>query len=230
MRASLRAAATLLFIASENAAIAQFSGNATLISDYRFRGVSLSQGNAEPQADLAYDSASGWYAGGLASGAKLESRQTEQFVTYGGYSRRISNGLSWESGASNSSFAQASAYSYGEAYVGLASENYSGRVYYSPSYYNLKARTIYAEVNAAYPLQDNVHLLGHFGVLHPVSGNDLSSSQSASRYDARLGVSARFADWAGQLAWVALQKKSTDYPGYEDRNPHAIVFSVSYSF
>lgn len=227
---ALRAGAVLLSLIATNSVIAQFSGDATLVSDYRYRGVSLSQGNAEPQIGVAYDSPAGWYAGGLASGAKLADTVTEQIVAYGGYTRRISDTVSWDAGATNSSFARASYYDFAEAYVGLASENLSGRVYYSPSYFSQKTHTVYAEINASYLLRENIHLLGHLGELHPVAGGDVPPSALSSRYDARLGVSARFADWVAQVAWVMLQKQTTDYPKYEDRDPHAVVFSLSYSF
>ncbi len=227
---ALRAGVVLLSLIATNAVFAQFSGDATLVSDYRYRGVSLSQGNAEPQVGMTYDSPAGWYAGGLASGAKLADTNTEQIVAYGGYTRRISDSVSWDAGATNSSFARASYYDFAEAYVGLASENFSGRVYYSPSYFNQKTHTVYAEANAAWPFLENVHLLGHFGALHPISGNDVAASAPKSRFDAKLGVSARISDWVAQVAWVTLQKQATDYPKYEDRKPHALVFSLSYSF
>jgi uncharacterized protein (TIGR02001 family) len=179
---------------------------------------------------MAYDSHDGWYAGGLASGAKFAGTHAEQFVVYGGHTGPVADGLSWDAGASGAAFVQASAYNYAEAYVGLASENCSGRVYYSPSYLNQKAHTVYAELNATYPLQENVHLLGHFGILHQLSGSDTSPSESGSRYDGRIGISARIAEWVVELAWVALQKKSSLYPAYEDRNPRTVVLSVAYSF
>jgi hypothetical protein len=123
-----------------------------------------------------------------------------------------------------------SSYNYSEAYVGLAAENLSGRVYYSPGYFNQKTRTVYAEISATYALRDNVHLLGHFGTLHPLSANGMPVFDTGSRYDGTIGISARHADWVAEVAWVALQKKLTDYPTYDDRNPHAVVLSVSYSF
>jgi uncharacterized protein (TIGR02001 family) len=209
---------------------AQVSGDAGVVSDYRYRGVSLSQGEPEAQVGLSFDSLAGWYAGGLASGARLENTQSGQVVAYGGYSGSISDGLSWDAGASRAAFARASNYNYSEAYLGLAAENLSGRVYYSPSYLNQKAQTVYAEINATYALRDDVRLLGHLGVLHPDSSNGANAFEPGSRWDCRLGISAKYTDWVGEVAWVALQKKSTYYTTYEDRNPRAFVLSISYSF
>jgi uncharacterized protein (TIGR02001 family) len=226
----MRIVLALLGAVAANPVAAQVSGDVGVVSDYRYRGVSLSEGEPEPQVGLTFDSLAGWYAGGLASGAKLESTRSEQLVAYGGYAGSIADGLSWDAGASRASFSRLSAYDYTEAYLGLAAENLSGRVYYSPNYFNQKARTVYAEVNATYALRDNVHLLGHFGILHSGSGEGAAAFEAGSRCDGRLGISARHADWEAQVAWVALQKKSTYYSTYEDRNPRAVVLSVSFSF
>lgn len=218
------------FLAVADTAVAQFSGAATLVSDYRYRGVSFSQGNPEAQLAVGYDSPAGWYAGGLTSGVNLDGTNSAQFVAYGGYSGRLSAASSWEVGASNSCFSRASLYDYKEAYVGLTSENFSGRVYYSPSYLNQQTRTVYGEFNASYALRENVDLLGHVGVLHALSDNDVTQSEPGSRFDGKVGISVRVADWVAELAGVALQKKAARYPGYEDRNPRAVVLSISYSF
>ena len=45
---------------------AQVSGSLTLVSDYRFRGVSLSHNNPAAQLGAVYDDARGWYAGAFA--------------------------------------------------------------------------------------------------------------------------------------------------------------------
>ena len=64
---------------ADNAQI-RFSGEASLVSDYRFRGVSLSDGKAAFQLDLAAEHESGLYAGVWAStiaetegGARIEA-------------------------------------------------------------------------------------------------------------------------------------------------------------
>jgi len=225
-----RAAGMLLFLVGLNTAHAQISGNATIVSDYRYRGVSLSQGKPEAQVDVDYDSSNGWYAGMLASGVKLGYTESEQYVAYAGYSGKFLSGLNWEAGASNVRFAGKPEYNYIEEFVGLTSDHFNGRIYFSPSYFDQETRSIYAELNAAYSLQDNFQLLAHIGLLHYLTISDESTSETASRYDGRIGVNTKVADWNIQLAWVALQRRSTQYPHYDDRNPHTVVLSVSYSF
>jgi uncharacterized protein (TIGR02001 family) len=225
---SFRVALVLLLLTAAQLVHAQISGDATLVSDYRYRGVSLSQGGPEAQLSVGYDHPDGWYAGGLLSGAKLNDHDTQQLVGYAGYSGQLWSGLSWESGVSSTSFLQTSDYNYKEVFIGATSENYSARIYYSPSYFDLYTRSIYAEFNAVYLLQDKLQLLAHAGVLHSNTGNN--ESPSSSRFDCRIGINAKFVDWDVQLAWVALQKKSTEYPQYEDRHPHIFLLSASYSF
>jgi uncharacterized protein (TIGR02001 family) len=225
-------ALAFVLLCSANDAVAQFSGSAALVSDYRYRGVSLSQGNPEPQLSLSYDHPDGWYAGGLVSGVNLEGAESQQLVAYGGYSRVLNSelfpGVSWEGGISSTTFRQASDYNYSEAYIGLTSGNYSARVYYSPSYFYQNARTVYAEFNAAYTLRDNLELTAHAGLLDELSNSD--TALPGTRYDCRFGIATRINDWNVQLAVTALQKKSTYYPHYEDQHPKTLLLSVAYSF
>jgi len=226
----VRVAAALLLLVLANMAQAQISGNATIVSDYRYRGVSLSQGKPEAQVDIGYDSSNGWYSGILASGARLNYADTEQLVAYAGYAGRFLSELNWEVGASDVRFVDNSDYNYVEEFVGLSTDHFNARISFSPSYFDSQTRTIYAELNAVYPLQDHLQLLAHIGSLHYLVISDESSSMATSRYDGRIGVNAKFSDWNVQLAWVAIQKTSAYYPRYEDRNPRATVLSVSYSF
>ena len=65
---------------------AQLTGTVSVVSDYRFRGVSLSQQKPAVQASIGYDDPSGWYGGVFASTAKLagESATTgDQEVFWG---------------------------------------------------------------------------------------------------------------------------------------------------
>jgi uncharacterized protein (TIGR02001 family) len=84
------AAAALLWAAS--AAAADLSGEAGVVSDYRYRGVSLSNGNPALQASVTLEHNSGLYA--TAWGSTLDhGTQTEVDFT-GGYSKDLSKGFS----------------------------------------------------------------------------------------------------------------------------------------
>ena len=203
----------------------------SLVSDYRFRGVSLSDGHPELQLNLGYDSPAGWYVGGFASGVRWRDGGSKtQVVAYGGYSRRMPSGLNWEAGAVKSAYLQAAQLNYAETFVGLSYDNIGGRLYFSPNYLGQDFSTAYAELNGTYQVRDWLHVLGHVGFLRPLSRPDGYMAEMPSRYDVRIGASANLADWTFQLAWVATAKSPSNDPRYGDRVPSKIVLSTSYSF
>ena len=104
---------------------AQVSGSLTLVSDYRFRGVSLSHNNPAAQLGAVYDDARGWYAGAFASTVQFAdpSSRELQMIAFGGYVWRFASGLSSEVGADYSAFTGRGGYSYPEVYWGIAYEN-----------------------------------------------------------------------------------------------------------
>src|SRR5215471_8296027 len=88
---------------------AQLSGNATLVSNYWYRGISLSNDNPAAQVGIGFDHTSGWYAGAVGSSVELndQTKRGLQILTYAGYARRASADSSWEAGISYSAFSNA---------------------------------------------------------------------------------------------------------------------------
>ncbi len=225
---------------SAPAALAQISGSLAVLSDYRLRGLSLSDGRAAPQLTLNYDSDAGWYAGAMASHATLEGTGSAQLVAYGGYARRLAGGLGWEAGAAQSVFTRASAANYVEAYAGLSGEQVSARLYYSPRYFGRPVQTLYAEANGFLRLGDALRLVGHAGLLHAWGGDDQAGALPGQRADYRLGLAAQFGAIDLQLARVTRAAyRAPDYAGYPSyagdppyrgRRPRAFVLSAAYSF
>jgi uncharacterized protein (TIGR02001 family) len=136
-----------LFVSAET--LAQVSGSASLLSDYRYRGVSLSDNRPAAQLALAYDDASGWYGGALASTVQIGSPTSRelQAVAFGGYASRMPSGLSFEAGGDYSAFTGGQSYNYGEVYVGIASDKVSTRMYYARA--TSDVGRVYGEVNAS---------------------------------------------------------------------------------
>ncbi|MTW14293.1 hypothetical protein GM658_27120 [Pseudoduganella eburnea] len=216
------------------AAFAQLSGSAAVLSDYRFRGLSLNDDRPTPQLTLNYDRDDGWYAGAMASHAKLGENSTAQLVAYGGYARRLPGGIGWEAGATQTIFTQASADNYFEAYAGISGEQVSARLYFSPRYFGRPARTVYAEANGFLRLGQTLRLVGHAGLLRALGGEDSIAPLSGHRYDFRLGLAVQVGDVDVQLARVtraAYRYPSYHgYPPYAGPQPHAFVLSAAYSF
>src|SRR5438552_816935 len=67
----LRAVATLALCACAGSAAAQLSGTLSGVSDYRYRGNTLTHRLPAAQAGVAYDNPHGWYAGAFGSTVRL---------------------------------------------------------------------------------------------------------------------------------------------------------------
>ena len=148
---------------------AEVTGFASLMSDYRYRGVSLSAQKPALQAGINFDHASGLYAGAAASNVDLD-RGAEGLgaLIYGGYAHPIGTRASWDVGVVTYVYPspqRAPDYSYTEAYVGLSLDRVNARVYYSGDYYGTGVSTVYAEFNVAQPVSERVTLLAHVGYL-----------------------------------------------------------------
>lgn len=210
---------------------AQMSGSAAIVSDYRFRGASLSDGRAEPQIHLAYDGRNGWYAGAFGSGVALKDDKSNnvQLMTYAGYSERWRSALTWEIGALTSLFLQTPTYNYAEIYAGLASDNLKSRIYLSPDYFGKHVTTLYAEINGAYPLYQWLRLFGHVGFLQRLQ-KPQGAANSARRFDFNVGASTIFANWNIQLGWEAGHKNSEASQFYGSGNSYVWTLTATYAF
>jgi uncharacterized protein (TIGR02001 family) len=217
---SLSTLALLLLPAAS--AMAQLSGNISVVTDYRFRGAVLSETDPSLQASINYDSGAGWYTGAFAAQTRLSGRRGAQMVGYAGYAERLDSGLGWDVGASATRLTQ-SGNGYAEAYVGLTGDQLSTRLSFAPRYLGRSVQTIYAEVNAVQPLQGRFSLFAHAGLLRRVAGQDYRQ-----RADLRLGVAAGLGDATLQL-WYERSSRRPRY-GSESYSPQALVLGASYAF
>ncbi len=212
-------------------AFAQVSGSASLLSDYRYRGVSLSRNRPAAQLAVAYDDASGWYGGAFASTVQLFYPTRElQVVSFVGYARRLPSGLSWEAGADYSAVTGPLSYSYPEVYLGIATENVSARLYYAPRYFGQDSDVIYGEINASQQLLDRVRLLAHSGVLRNNGQSDYGLRPDRHILDASVGVALDFDQFSVQLSWVGINSLNTPYPVTALRRKNSAVLILSRSF
>lgn len=212
-----------------SAASADTSATVSVVSDYRFRGESMSQGNPEAQLSLSYDATNGWYAGAFTSGVDLLQTKETQLLIYTGYARTLASGWSWDLGVTDSRFSASQYYDYTEWYAGLSSENLNAKIYFSPNYFGENVETAYAELNASYPIGDLFKVLAHVGCLYRLSDNGAIQTQAA-RYDEQIGIGKTLSDWNFRLAWVNVKKSDSLYPSYTDNHSRTWIFSTSYSF
>ena len=225
-------AVALCFLFVSSGSLAEVSGSASLLSDYRYRGVSLSDHRPAAQVALAYDDASGWYGGAFASTVRLgyPTNRELQFISFAGFARRTPSGLSWEAGANYSMITGERSYGYVEAYVGLASEKASARLYYAPRYYGSESGVIYGEVNVSHELQDGLRLIAHGAVARNNIRDTYGARVDRHVFDASLGMVVDFDQFSAQLSWVGRSSANTPYAPTTVRNKNGVVFMLTRSF
>ncbi len=189
---------------------AQLSLSAALESDYRFRGLSLSNGRPSLGLSVAYDHPSGAYAGASVIGQDTahDGARLLGYMEYAGYAFHTgSGGPTFDVGADNENFSQYSgkayAYSgkpqdlhYSEVYGGVSWRGFSSHLYYSPDYFKAGASTLYADIDGVWRPNDDWRLFAHAGALSPLAGGG-----GRERYDLRFGVARAFRNSEAHVAW-----------------------------
>ena len=209
-----RRAFVLLALLSATPACAQFSGSATVLSDYRYRGVSLSDGRPAVQLGATHDWPGGAYAGILASSVHFAGDGAHVLLLpYLGYAHRVRPGLNWEIGAQYSHFIGACDGCYPELYAGLGSDHLSARVYYARNYFG-QAPALYAELNATRSLSARLRAISHAGALRSGGGDEGDNAGDRYRYDLRLGVALTTRACEMQLTWGTTRSGGGVYPRY----------------
>ena len=218
-----------LFIAC-SVAFAQAGGNIAFLSDYRYRGVSLS--NEEPTLRLSatYDNPAGWFGGASLAGVSLGpyNRRQLQVLGYAGYAGRLSDRLGWEAGATGVHFGADSRYDYCELFTGINGERWNMRLHYAPDYFGGGTRTAYAEFNLGVPLSQLVSATAHAGALMRVAGDPMEGG--GTNFDGSIGLAVARDAWEVRLEGVTASR-STVYPIAYGRTAHgALVLSASLAF
>ena len=187
-------AALSIFYFAATPAFAQVSGSVDIESDYRLRGYSLSAGQPVATAQIGYDDDSGVYLNLSATGEI--GRDDPLFLGVQGnigYVRRLNQKLSIDGGVARSQYRSPDRYSrshnYTEFYLGLASDPFSARLYYSPDYSRPGVSTLYGEVEATFRPAKHLRLNGHLGSLIYLSVPAQYLPGRTTRYDWRVGVS-----------------------------------------
>lgn len=222
----------LLLTATE--VVAQVSGSFALLSDNRYRGVSLSDRRPAVQADIAYDHTSGLYAGAVASTVYIEGASSSlSGEGYAGFAQPLSQRVSFDLGAARFLYPYSDmhgSYDYSEAYAGVSLDNLHARLHYSDRYYGRDVEVWYGEVNGSLQLTDAVALAVHVGYLGRYGQRSYPGSPPSSQWDGKLGLVTE----AFGLIWE-LSVVGTDIP--EDRCGSSsracapgVVLAISRSF
>ncbi|MBV8211157.1 MAG: hypothetical protein JO133_13970 [Burkholderiaceae bacterium] len=228
----LRWALALLTALAASGSLAQVSGTASIASDDRFRGVSLTHGRPAAQMEVTYDDASGWYAGAFGSNVEFDPAdgQQAQISGYGGYALRLQRGWSADAGAAYSTFSKDSDYRYLELHAGVSNEAASARLYYSPNYFGGSIHTLYAELNGSYRISERFRLIGHAGLLQAFSGATDRTGGTHPHADFLAGAEIQIAALRLQLGRVFADGANSIYPVVSDQAHGVLVARLSWSF
>lgn len=203
--ASSLAFAILAFtILGASPAQAQLSGGLTVATDYRLRGVSLTDRRGAVSGSFAYDHASGAYAGGtvVVHDPAARGLRVLGYQAYAGVAGRLPGGQGWDVGVSRVDMAphfdRRYSTEYTEAYVGLSHGDLSGRLSLAADYPRKGVETAYIELNGAIRPADGWRLTGHVGLQAPLGGGPTDEE----RVDVTLGVARRIGRAEAQLNWT----------------------------
>jgi uncharacterized protein (TIGR02001 family) len=225
---TVRAALFLLGLAPA-LAMAQASFSVGAMSDYRYRGVSLSDSAPSVQANATYDHASGAYAGLALARVRLDyTGSTVQGVAYAGMARRIGEQWSVDAGATAVRFNGGAGYAYREWYAGVARERFGARLSVSPHYFGVGGRTLYGELNGSMALGAGLDLVAHAGYLHPQAARWLYVPPS--RADFKVGLSMALDAWTAQLAVSATRKGAALYPAARENGARRLLLGATRNF
>ncbi len=199
----------LVLLLFTGTALADVSASIALVSDYRFRGVSLTDSHPAVQAGLVYDHVSGLFAGVFASNVDLYAGGTGLGgQLYGGYAWRWGTGLSSDVGVVRYFFAgsaQLTTNDYTEAFAGLSTESFSARLSLTPSYFGGGAPGGYLDLGVAREIGSDWTFVVHAGALATGTTTSYASRYSDVRQlDFSLGVLRRVFDFSVGVSAVAV--------------------------
>jgi uncharacterized protein (TIGR02001 family) len=213
---------------------AQVSGDVALLSDYRFRGESLTEGRPALQAGVNYDHSSGLFVGGLVSNVRIDPDVVGLSAqVYAGYTRPIGERAAWDIGVVAYVFPHPSmgpSYDYVEAFVGASFDTLSSRLYYTNSYFG-GGQAVYLELNGSRAINDRITLTAHVGYLGLSQPREpTSSGQRDSLVDFLAGISFDVSGFALGLSIVGTNARQNACPAGSGRCNTTGVVSISHKF
>jgi uncharacterized protein (TIGR02001 family) len=210
----LRYAFVPLALLAAGLACAQTTGSVSVLSDYRYRGASLSDARPALQVQFGRDFDHGGYAGLQVSTVWLEERAGDglQVLPYAGVVRPLPRGWHWEAGVQYAAFLRSGEYDYAEAFAGIGTDRAGVRIFYSNDYFG-QWPAWYATFDGNHDLSPRWRLLGHVGVLRSMGG------EVEYRRDWTAGIGLGLRDCELQLTWGGVDADARAIhrpPGYRD--------------
>jgi len=225
----------LMLVAGVSAAQAEVTGNASLTSDYRFRGVSQTQNAPAVQGGVDFAHSSGFYAGNWNSSISSElypgSAGVENDV-YAGFKKEF-GGVTVDAGVLGYMYPRATTNTNTtEVYVGASYNVLS--VKYSRSITNYfgvadSKNSSYIQADANVPLADKLSAVAHYG------RTSVNNNAAFDYSDYNVGAAYNVQGWTVAAKYHSNTNKGASFETANTVNgqklyKNAVVVSVSRSF
>lgn len=230
--------AAVLLMAAGAVANAEVTGTVTAVSDYDFRGVSLSAKDPALQASIDWAGESGFYVGAWASNIDYgdDVDGDIELDLYGGFAGETAAGLGWDVGLvyytypdSSESNTQAEIKAYPELYAGLTYSFFEVKQWYTNDYSGTDLDAFYTEGNANFELPANFTLGLHLGYNYGDAFEGPPGEDDFDYLDYSIGVGYTLGHFDLGLKWVDNdldQQNEDDVFNSEGR----AIFTVSTTF
>lgn len=235
---SLLTLSTVVFIpisaqADESSLGLDFTGNASLVTEYVFRGITQSNENPAIQGGFDVSHDSGIYAGVWGSNVNFNDgdEANVEIDVYGGYEGSY-KGLTYDIGAIYYAYPGADDnlnYDFVEGYLGLSYDfdllSASASFNYSPDYFGESGDAQYYALGVDVPLPKDFTLSGHIGY-QAIDDNASFGVPDYTDWSVGLGYTIQGFDVSLQYIDTDLKEPSECADGCDTR----IVFGISRSF
>jgi uncharacterized protein (TIGR02001 family) len=190
--------ATFAFSAAAPVAAQQISGSASIESDFRLRGYSVSGGRPVASARIGLDSDPGLYVDGSAS-VVLAKGADARFLGYqvdAGFAKRLDDFWTLDLGIAHNQFDApyrgGFSYDYTEGYAGVTRGPVSAYVFVSPNYYRHGIWTVYGQLEGSVSPAPDWRLTAHLGSLKYLYKPETYVFRAKTQYDWRVAVMREF--------------------------------------
>jgi uncharacterized protein (TIGR02001 family) len=161
----------LMLVAGFSVVQAEVTGNATLTSDYRFRGVSQTQNAPAVQGGVDFAHSSGFYAGNWNSSISSELYPGAAGIesdVYAGFKKEIFGGVTVDAGVLGYMYPRTTTNTNTtEVYVGVGFKNMVTAKYSQSvtNYFGVadSKNSSYAQLDAALPVVEKLSAVAHYG-------------------------------------------------------------------
>jgi uncharacterized protein (TIGR02001 family) len=225
----LKAIAAVLLLTS-GVAHAQLSGTVTVVSDYDFRGISLSATEPALQGSIDWAHDSGLYLGALGSCCLDYGPGTEtsnEVDLYAGFAGEASGGFGYDVGIVYYTYwPDDDEVDYPELWVGGSYGPIKVKAWYTNDYGNLDVDAYYIEGNGTFELPQNFTLTAHVGYNFGDYWNDFFGDEPI---DYSVGVGYAIGHFNLNLKYVDMSS-DVDIESDEFNNEGRVIFSVATTF